>query len=112
MLYAVKTIIAVLVILISTEISKRNTVIGAIILALPFITTTAMVWIYIETKDSLRIAELADQSFFYVLATLPMFLLLSWLLKHQYNFYLALALSCGLTFGLVTLTEYCLKKFS
>jgi hypothetical protein len=48
-----------------------------------------------------RHRRLAQSTFWFVLATLPMFLLLPWLLRNDVSFWAALALSC-----LVTVTLY------
>jgi hypothetical protein len=110
MLYLVKTLIAALVIIIVSEVSKRSSMLAAFLLALPIISITAFVWIYVESKDKLRIAEISKETFWYVIPTLPMFILLSWMLRNDYNFYLALFICCILTAGLFTVTQYFLAR--
>ena len=56
----------------------------------------AMVWLWRDTGDSERIAALSEGTFWLVLPTLPMFLVLP-ALRHGVSFWIALALSCGLT---------------
>ena len=110
MLYLVKTLIAALVIVAVGEISKRSSALAAFLLALPIISITAFVWIYFESKDKYKIADISYDAFWYVIPTLPMFLLLSWMLKNDYNFYLSLFICCVLTAGLFAITQYLLGR--
>ena len=52
-----------------------------------------MIWLYVDTRDTGRIAELSVGTFWLVLPTLPMFLVLPALLKAGGGFYGGLALS-------------------
>ncbi len=104
MLYLLKTLIAAIVIVLTTELSKRNTSLAALLLALPIVSVTSFIWIYYETQDKSKIAELSAETFWYVIPSLPMFLLFSWLLRHDVNFFIALLSCCALTaalFGVV-----------
>ncbi len=93
MLYAIKIFLSALVILVATEAAKRNSGLAALILSIPLISMISYSWIYYETQDTAKIADISYQSFWYVLPTLPMFLLLSYLLRNGYSFVLSLALS-------------------
>jgi hypothetical protein len=110
MIYPLKILIAAGVIVAVSEISKRSSALAGFLLALPIISVTSFVWIYVESKDKIKIAELSQDTFWYVIPTLPMFLLLTWLLKNDHNFYLSLFLCCGLTAGLFAITQYLLSS--
>jgi hypothetical protein len=110
MLFLVKTLIAALVIVAVVEISKRSSFLSAFLLALPIVSVTAFVWIYLESKDKVKIANISYETFWYVIPTLPMFLLLSWLLRNEYNFYFSLFLCCVLTAALFAITQYLLLR--
>jgi hypothetical protein len=72
-------ITAALVVLIS-EVAKRYDRIGAIIASLPIVTVLVMIWMYIEKTPLEKISNHAYYTFYYVLPTLPMFLLFPYLL--------------------------------
>ena len=110
MLHLAKTLIAALVIVAVGEISKRSSMLAGFLLALPIVSITVFVWIYIESKDKIKIADISYETFWYVIPTLPMFLLLSWMLKNDYNFYLSLFLCCTLTAGLFSITQFLLAR--
>lgn len=106
MLYLLKTLIAAIVIVLTTELSKRSTSLAALLLALPIVSVTSFIWIYVETQDKIKIAELSSQTFWYVIPSLPMFLLFSWLLRHNVNFFIALLACCALTAALFGVVRY------
>lgn len=111
MLYLVKTLIPALIIVAVGEVSKRSSALAAFLLSLPIVSITAFVWIYIESKDKTKIADISQETFWYVLPTLPMFLLLGWMLRNDYNFYLALFMCCVLTAGFFGIMQFILTKF-
>jgi hypothetical protein len=87
MAYFVKIIIATLVIVLVTELSKKDTKLAALLLALPIISFTAYTMIWFESKDAERIAKLANENFLYVLPVMPVLPLFSWLLKNGYSYF-------------------------
>ena len=88
-------ITAGLVVFIS-EIAKRSDRLGGFIAALPLVTVLTLIWLFVEGQDQEKIANHAYYTFWYVLPTLPMFLLLPWLLQ-RLSFWPALALGMALT---------------
>ena len=74
--YILKLLISSAVIVLASEVSKRSTVLAAIIIALPLVSLITFSWIYYETKDTERIASLSLEILYFGLATVPMFLTL------------------------------------
>lgn len=94
MLYIIiKTVLTAVVIVGISEIGKRYTTFAALLAALPLTSLLAMVWLYIDTKDPMPIADLSIAIFWLVLPTLLFFLILPWLLRHHYNFWVSMAVS-------------------
>ena len=56
-----------------------------------------MIWLWRDTGDADRMVQYAQATFWYVLPSLPMFLLIPALLRHGLGFWLALGLGCLLT---------------
>lgn len=109
MLYALKVIVSAILIVLISEISKRNTTVGAIFASVPLVSFLAMIWIYIETKDVKKIGKLSVDIFWLVIPSLLFFLILPILLKKQMNFYLAFVLSAICMIGGYFLTTMLLK---
>jgi hypothetical protein len=86
---------AILVVLIS-EISKRSSLIGAILASLPMVSILAFIWLYIDTKSVEKISELSTSIFWLVIPSLSLFITLPLLLKSSVNFYASLIISCAI----------------
>lgn len=99
-------ITAGLVVLIS-ELAKRSDKLGAFVAAMPLVTILVLVWLHIEQQPIEKISNHAWYTFWYVVPTLPMFLLFP-AIVHRIGFWWSLAASCGLTaicfllFGLIS----------
>ena len=92
--YLIKFIISALVIVLASEIAKRSTVLSAIIIALPLVSLITFIWIYVESKNIARIARLSEEILYFGLATVPLFLILPYMLRSGYSFMFAMVLSC------------------
>jgi len=63
-----------------SEVAKRSDRLGGFIAALPVMTLLTLVWLYAENQPEEKIANHAYYTFWYVIPTLPMFLLFPYLL--------------------------------
>jgi hypothetical protein len=95
-----KLILSALIIVAVSEVSKRTTTLGALLASLPLTSLLAMVWLYVETGDTTRVANLAGGIFWLVLPSLALFLILPGLLRAGYAFWPALGIGCGATAAL------------
>lgn len=101
MLYlALKAIVSGILIAAASEVAKRYPGFGALIASLPLVSVLGMMWLWRDRPDPANIAAHAQATFWYVLPSLPMFLLIPWLLRHGVGFWPALGLGCALTIGL------------
>ncbi len=87
---------AALITLIS-EIAKRTERLGALVGALPWVAVLVMVWLAVEKQGSEKIADYSYYTFWYVLPTLPMFLLIPWMLNRGAGFVPSLLAGIALT---------------
>jgi hypothetical protein len=76
-----KYLTTALVVVIISEVAKRNDKLGSLIGALPLITIMALVWLYFERQSDEKIANHAWYTFWYVIPTLPMFLAFPFIYK-------------------------------
>jgi len=79
-----------------SEVAKRSDRLGGFIAALPLMTLLTLVWLYIENQPEEKIANHAYYTFWYVIPTLPMFLLFPFLLP-KLGFWLTLVASTLVT---------------
>ncbi|MEM0895755.1 MAG: DUF3147 family protein [Verrucomicrobiota bacterium] len=111
MLAVVKIFLNAGIIFAVSEIAKSNNKVAALIAALPLVTTLVMIWMFVEKTDPAKIADHAYYTFWYVLPTLPMFLLIPLMMKRGVAFPLALGAGILLTAMLYWLTVSGMRKF-
>jgi len=111
MILVAKYAITAFVIVLVSEVAKRSDKFGALISSLPFVTIMVMVWLFVEKQGSQKIANHAYYTFWYVLPTLPMFLVMPWLMAKGVNFWISLAICVLVTFGCFILTAIIAKRF-
>lgn len=85
------------------EIGKRLPAMGALVASLPLVSVLGMILLWRARPDAENMALHAEATFWYVLPSLPMFLLIPALLRHGAPFWLALLAGCALTVGLYLL---------
>lgn len=101
MLYLVlKAAISGVLIAVASTLAKRYPGFGALIASLPLISVLGMIWLWNDKPDAETMAAHAGATFWYVLPSLPMFLLIPALLRHGVGFWPALLAGCGLTVAL------------
>ncbi len=75
-----KYLITAAVVVLVSEFAKRSDRLGGLIAALPLVTVLTLIWLYVEKQPADKIANHAWYTFWYVVPTLPMFLVFPWLL--------------------------------
>ncbi len=106
-------ITAGLVVLIS-EVARRSDKLGALIAALPMVTVLAMTWMFFELKGEQQTEKIANHAwytFWYVIPTMPMFLLMPWMLRKGIHYGWSLLAGCIVTAVLFVLTAWIIKRF-
>ncbi|MGW8246608.1 MAG: DUF3147 family protein [Acidiferrobacterales bacterium] len=95
--YLVKIAVTTILIVVISEIAKRSSFFGALLASVPLVSVLAMVWLYIDTRDSEKVSELASSVFWLVLPSLALFVTLPIFLKYGLNFYLSISVSIIVT---------------
>jgi hypothetical protein len=101
-----KYLLTALMVVAVSEFAKRSDKLGGLVAALPLITILSLIWLYLEKQPAEKIANHAWYTFWYVLPTLPMFLLFP-ALMHRIGFVwtllacIALTVACFAAFALV-----------
>lgn len=104
--YAVTAAVVVLV----SEVAKRSDKLGAFIASLPLVTVLALIWLHVESQPEQKLANHAWYTFWYVIPTLPMFLVFPFLLPRM-GFWPALGVCVVLTAACFGLFALLLRNF-
>ena len=107
----VKAALSGVIVLVVSEVAKRNPGWGGLIASLPLISILGIIWLWNDTADTTRIARHAEATFWFVLPSLPMFLVLPAMLRANIAFWPALAASSLLTIALYALMVWVLPRF-
>ena len=109
--YITKIVVTTALIVLISEISKRSTLIGAILASVPLVSVLAMIWLYAETRDAVQVAQLSRSILWLVLPSLILLLLLPLLLQRGVSFAASLTASIGATIGGYYVTVAALRHF-
>jgi hypothetical protein len=85
---------------VASTFARRYPGFGALIASLPLVSVLGMVWLWRDKPDVSNMAAHAQATFWYVLPSLPMFLLIPALLRRGLGFWPSLGAGCGLTITL------------
>ena len=101
MLYLlIKAAISGMIVAAASEVARRWPGVGGLIVSLPLVSLLAMIWLWRDTGDSERIAQLSLGAFWFFLPSIPLFLVLPAMLRSGIGFWLAFTLAVALTAGL------------
>jgi len=101
--YGVKLVLSALIIVAVSELAKRQPAWGGLLASLPLVSLLAMVWLYVDTRDTHQVAELSISIFWLVLPSLALFVTLPLLLRQGLGFTASLLIAV-----LVTMAAYAL----
>ncbi len=101
MLYlAIKAALSGIISAVVSEVAKRNPGFGALIASLPLVSLLGMIWLWRDKPDAGNMAAHVEATFWFVLPSLPMFLVIPWMLRSGWTFWIAMAVGCTLTIAL------------
>jgi len=100
-----------LIVLIS-EISKRSSLAGAILAAIPLVSILAMTWMYIDTSDSTKAVEFSQNIVWLIAPSMTLFIAFPLLIKKGLGFYPSMLISIVLTVFAYYSVIYLLEKFN
>jgi hypothetical protein len=93
----IRALVSGLLIALIAEIGRKLPTLGALLASLPLISVLGMILLWHDRPDAENMAIHAEATFWYVLPSLPMFLLIPALLRHGEPFAVALVAGCALT---------------
>ena len=107
----VKLVISAVIIVFVTKIQLVNDRFSALLVALPITSLIAMFFMHHEGQSPQRLANHAESTFWFVIPSLPMFLILPWMLRHGWSFRNAIAVNALITIGTFWITVSILRRF-
>ena len=107
----IKLLISSGVIVLVSEIAKKNTYLGGLIASVPLVSVLSMIWLYIDTKDIESVRNLSNSILWMVIPSISLFISLPILLRSGIGFYLSIFLSIIITIGCYGMTILLFSRF-
>jgi len=106
-----KGVLSGAIVVIASEIAKKSTIFGALIVSLPIVSILSLFWLYNDTKDTAKVAGFAEGIFWLVIPALSLFIILPFLLRRDWSFEAAMAVGIiatiiAYTIGIYTATQF------
>ncbi len=92
-----KAVISAVLIAAASQLARRYPGFGALVASLPLVSILGAIWLWKDKPDPANMAQHLEATFWYVLPSLPMFLLMPAMLRSGAPFWLCLVAGCGLT---------------
>jgi hypothetical protein len=102
--FVTRALLSGIIIALIAVIGRKAPALAAMVASLPLISILGMIWLWRDTGNPVLLADHAEATFWYVLPSLPMFLLMPWMLRAGHSFWLTLAAGVALTVILYLLT--------
>jgi len=85
------------VIVAASEIAKKSTIFGALVISLPLASIMSIIWLYNDTKDNAQVADFAESILWLIIPSMMLFLILPLLLRRDWEFEYAMAVAIFVT---------------
>ena len=95
--FVIKAALSGLIVAAVSTIAKRYPGFGALVASLPLVSVLGMIWLWHDKPDAENMAAHANATFWFVLPSLPMFLLIPAMLRAGASFWATLIAGCALT---------------
>ena len=109
--YIVKLIITTVLIVLISEISKRSSLAGALLAAIPLVSILAMTWMYVDTQNSDTAVEFSNRIIWLIAPSMTLFFVFPILIKKGMSFYPSMGIAILLTIIAYYLMILIVEKF-
>jgi len=95
--YITKLVITTLLIVLISEISKRYSLAGALLAAIPLVSILAMTWMYVDTGESVSAVEFSKRIVWLIAPSMTLFIAFPILIKKGVGFYPSMFIATVMT---------------
>jgi len=92
-----KALISGAIVAAASEVARRSSLLGAVLISLPLTSVLAAVWLYRDTRDSEQVAQLSWSILWVIVPSVVFFVVLPVALRRGVGFVPALLLACAAT---------------
>lgn len=110
--FLLKAAITVTLVLAASILARRPGLAGALVASLPLTSLLVLGWLYFDTRDTRQVADLAMNILWFVLGSLPFFVVLAVALRGGVNVALSFLFAAMAGFAGVSLVQWLLTRAS
>ena len=107
----IKILISSGIILLVSEIAKKDNLFGSLIASIPLVSVLSMIWLYVDTNDINKVKALANGILWMIVPSMSLFIVLPILINYGIKFYLSLTISILVTMVCYLLTIFIMNYF-
>ena len=93
-----------------SEVAKKSSFLGALIISIPLTSLLAFIWLYFDTKDYQKVIDLSYGTILLSVPSFAFFIILPILLKMKQNFAISILISIISTSIIYLIFIFILKK--
>ena len=108
--FLLKAAITVVLVLAAAALSRRPGLAGALVASLPLTSLLVLGWLYFDTRDPRQVADLAMNILWFVLGSLPFFVVLALSLRGGVHVVLSFLLASVAGFAGVSIVQWLLTR--
>ena len=108
--FLIKTALSLVAILVASALAKRPGPLGALVASLPLTSLLVLVWLYADTRNPTQVADMAMGIFWFVLGSLPFFVVLAVALRQGLAVVPTFVLAALAGFGGTVLVQWLLTR--
>ena len=96
----IKAALSGMIVAAVSEIARRYPGWGGLVASLPLTSLLAMIWLYRDSSDAERVAELSVSTIWFIVPSVPLFIVLPLLIRSGLGFWLSMVLCIAGTLAL------------
>ncbi|GAA4864914.1 hypothetical protein [Luteimonas vadosa] len=108
--FLLKVLVTVVLVVVASLLAKRTGWLGALVASLPLTSLLVLGWLYFDTREPRAVADLAMAIFWFVLGSLPFFLVLAFALRHEVQAWVAFAMAGAAGFAGVSVVQWLMTR--
>lgn len=95
--FVIKSVVSGILIALISEIARKSPGFAALVASLPLVSILGVIWLWRDTGDAARIADHMQATIWYIVPSLPMFVLVPVMLRSGTGFWPSLLAGCAVT---------------
>ncbi len=98
--FIVRAVLSGLLVAAIAMVARRSPTLGGLIASLPLVSLLGAIWLWHDSGDRAAVASYIGSTLWYILPSIPMFIVIPIMLRHQFGFWVSMVTGMLLTMAL------------